>query len=73
MTRAEHLNWCKTRALEYADQGDLASAVGSMMSDMRKHKDTDLGDAGAFLMLAGMMDAQRGDKAAVKRWIEGFN
>jgi len=28
-TREEHLEWCKERALEYADRGELADAVAS--------------------------------------------
>jgi hypothetical protein len=34
MTREEHLAWAKTRALEYANRGDLVNAVASMGSDL---------------------------------------
>jgi hypothetical protein len=37
MTKDEHLEWCKKRALEYLDAGDPAQAFTSMMSDLRKH------------------------------------
>ena len=69
MNRDEHLAWCKKRALEYLDAGDLINAVGSMISDMQ-----DLGtDAvNPYLMMIGAMDAQAGDERAVRRWIEGF-
>ena len=30
MTRAEHLQWAKDRALEYADQGDTGNAMASL-------------------------------------------
>jgi hypothetical protein len=40
MTRDEHLAWCKQRALEYVDAGDLANAVASMTSDLKEHPDT---------------------------------
>lgn len=74
MTRAEHLNWCKQRALEIADSGDLPGAVASMASDMGKHDETRLDPLMAgFLTMAGIMDAQNGNTAAVRRWIEGFN
>jgi hypothetical protein len=67
-TRAEHLAWCKERALEYVEDGDLINAVSSMISDMQ-----DLGtDAvNPFLMMIGALDAQAGDAPAVRRWIEG--
>lgn len=70
MNRAEHLAWCKQRALEYVGS-DLASAVASMGSDLLKHPDTKA-SAGPELMMIGMMEIQRGP-AAVTRWIEGFN
>jgi hypothetical protein len=41
VTRDEHLAWCKKRALEYVDAGDLTNAVASMGSDLKKHPDTD--------------------------------
>ena len=41
LTRDEHLAWCKRRALEYVDAGDLTHAVASMASDLKTHPDTD--------------------------------
>lgn len=49
MTRQEHLEWAKTRALEYADQGDVTSAVASITSDLAKHPET-RGHGGLLLM-----------------------
>jgi hypothetical protein len=37
LTRAEHLQWAKARALEYVEAGDLANACASMLSDLSKH------------------------------------
>ncbi|MBO0360654.1 hypothetical protein J0X19_22025 [Hymenobacter sp. BT186] len=37
MSRAEHLQWAKDRALAYVDAGDLASAGASFLSDLSKH------------------------------------
>jgi hypothetical protein len=70
MTRHEHLAWCKRRALEYLDAGDLANAVASMGSDMGKHPETGMSDT---LMSLGMMLIIRNDAPGVRRWIEGFN
>ena len=33
MIRQEHLDWCKKRALEYCDKGDVQDAFASMASD----------------------------------------
>jgi hypothetical protein len=40
MTRDEHLAWCKQRARDYLDNGDLQNAMRSVMSDLGKHDDT---------------------------------
>ena len=72
MTRAEHLGWCKKRALEYLDRGDVPNAVTSMMSDMDKHPDTKLAP-GSILSRLGMLAAMSGDRAEARRFIEGFN
>ena len=71
MTPAEHLKWCKERALQYADRGDLTGAAASMASDMLKHPETAKSCVPALMML-GAMDAARGDAIGVRRWIEGF-
>jgi hypothetical protein len=70
-TREEHLAWAKARALEYLDKGDLESAVASMGSDLGKHDETRK-LATHYLLLPAMFYAARGDRAGVKRWIEGF-
>jgi Tfp pilus assembly protein PilF len=70
MTRQEHLDWCKKRALEYLDQGDIANAVTSMMSDMDKHEETR--SAGESMIMLGMMYVLQHDREGARRWIEGF-
>jgi uncharacterized membrane-anchored protein len=69
MTRDEHLEWCKKRALEYVDADELMNAVTSMGSDLGKHPE--LG-CNAYLLMAGTLDAQNGDREKVRRWIAGF-
>lgn len=71
MTRDEHLQWCKDRALEYVKDGDLEQAVTSMMSDLSKHSDF-RGPTYSMLLMVGMMDIPKGPEA-VRRWINGFN
>jgi hypothetical protein len=73
-SRAEHLAWCKERALEYARAGELKNAVTSMMSDIQKHDGTRLEDqALAALGMVAIFDVELGDRAAIIKWIEGFN
>lgn len=40
MTKAEHLAWCRRRALEYVEVGDYQQAISSLMSDLGKHPET---------------------------------
>lgn len=72
MNRAEHLQWCKDRALEYADQGDVGSAMASMGSDLSKHPET-AGHSGmelfGMLALGGHLRTPR----EIREFIEGFN
>lgn len=72
MTRKEHLEWCKQRAMEYVDAGDLTNAITSMLSDLRKHPETEThigGELGAMLLIGGHMK----DTQSVTQWIQGFN
>lgn len=72
MTRAEHMTWCKTRALEYVDMGDLDQALASMLSDLRKHDETASHVAGP-LMLKMVMGGQLRTAGEMRAFINGFN
>ena len=39
-TRDEHLDWCKQRARECCERGDMLGALHSMGRDLKKHQDT---------------------------------
>lgn len=70
-TRAEHLAWCKSRALEYVERGDYVQAWGSMVSDLGKHPETAGHGAiklGSSLMFNGYLNTA----AEVREFIEGF-
>lgn len=69
MDRAEHVAWCKRRALEYVDHRLLVDAVASMISDMSKHQETKLPSELAF---AGILESYSNEPDRVRRWIEGF-
>jgi len=72
MTRDEHLAWCKQRALEYVDDGDLTGAFASMVSDLGKH----VGTAEHVGIQLGAMEMLGGHLSTLERmrhFIEGFN
>lgn len=65
-TRAEHLAWCKERALGFLP-GDPQQAWASMASDLNKHDET----RGHTAIELGMLMIDRaGD---MRKFIEGFN
>lgn len=72
MSREEHLEWAKRRALEYLARGDLADAVASMGSDLSKHPETRNTGGNPLLILLGMKSVIDHDAGGVRRWIEGF-
>ena len=72
MTRAEHLEWCKQRALEYVDMGDANQAWTSMASDLRKHPETANHSAielGMMMLMAGHLSSP----VKMRKFILGFN
>jgi len=71
MTRAEHLEWCKQRAREYLERGDINQAVTSMLSDLSKHDETR--HAGEAMAPVGMLYLMNRDADGARRFIEGFN
>jgi hypothetical protein len=72
VTRAEHLAWCKERAMQYVDAGDVTQALASLMSDLRKHPGTENHMAielGMMLAMGGHLDTAQ----QMREWIEGCN
>lgn len=69
MTRGEHLEWAKKRALQYLP-GDPVNGMTSMMSDLSKHPEL-AGHVG--MRIAPMFYGAQDDPEAVRRWIVGFN
>ncbi len=71
-TRAEHLAWCKQRALQYVEMGDVNQAFASMGSDLGKHPET----AGHSAIQLGMMMLMGGHLSTpdkMREFINGFN
>jgi hypothetical protein len=72
MTRQQHLDWCKRRALEYVDAGDLQDAFSSMASDLSKHPET-VGHTGIELGMLQLMGGMLSTPEQMRQFIEGFN
>lgn len=70
MTGPEHIAWSQRRALEYLAVGDTANAVTSMMSDLRKHPDTEHLATGLAALAIG---AALSGPDEVRRFIMGFS
>lgn len=71
-TRAQYLQWCKDRAMEYIKMGDARQAVTSMLSDLGKHPETENHPAiqmGMMLMMIGTLSSVE----EAKEFILGFN
>lgn len=72
MTRQEHLEWYKTRALEYVDKGNCQEAITSMISDLGRHDEIH-GHAGIQLGMELIMMGQLSSPEEARKFIEGFN
>jgi hypothetical protein len=71
-SRAEHLQWAKERALEYADRGEVANTINSMTSDLSKHPET-RGNPRVLQMTQLAAEGQFDQPGELRRFIEGFN
>lgn len=71
-SRADHLAWCKQRALEYVDSGDVQGAFASIASDLGKHEGT-ARHVGIELGLLQLMGGMLSTPSEMRRFIEGFN
>lgn len=72
MDRPDHLNWCKQRALEYIELGDLEGSLTSMFSDLGKHPETREHPGivlGGMMLVGGLLNSPE----EVRKFIEGFN
>lgn len=72
MTRQEHLDWSKERALEYLADGNVHGAFNSIASDLGKHPETRGHDAiklGFMLLEQGHLD----QPIKMRDFIEGFH
>ena len=71
MPREEHLEWCKQRAREYLDRGDIANGISSMLSDLNNHPETKQDNT--TMSALGLLYAMNKDLRGARRFIEGFN
>ena len=72
-TRAEHLQWCKDRAIEILDNGGTAGdAYASFLSDMSKNNATAKHPV-LMMGMAGMLSGVFNTPYEMKKFINGFN
>lgn len=70
ITREEHIDWCKRRAMQYVELGDLNQAFASLASDLRKHPQTQnhiAVELGFQMLINGHLNT----KAQMREFIEG--
>ena len=70
-TRHEYLNWCKQRALQYVNRGDVVNAWASMASDLQNHPET-ANHAGIGLGMQMMMGGLLDEPEEMRKFVEGF-
>jgi hypothetical protein len=71
-TRAKHLEWCKKRAYSYLDEGEIQSAVLSMVSDMSKHPETQSSVSEGIFKVATWVICCN-DINEARKFVDGFN
>jgi len=71
-TRDEHLEWCKERAIEIAEAGDIEDAFASMAQDLGKHHETD-GHPAIKLGFQMMVFGHLSTKEQMIQFIRDFN
>lgn len=73
MNRTEHLQWCKDRALQYLNNGQIAEGMASFTSDMSKHEGTDKTLNNGLSQPLILMAMMSNNQAECIRCVEGFN
>jgi len=73
MTRQEHIQWCKNRAIEEINfyPNDPKQGIISMMSDLGKHPETNKESLKALCLF--QLSSGRNNKQDVIKFINGFN
>jgi len=72
ISREDHIKFCKSRALEYVERGEVTGAFASMASDMVKHPETK-GHPGLTLGIMSVMSGLLDGRDEMRAFIEGFN
>jgi hypothetical protein len=72
VTYGSHMAWCKSRALEYVERGDLQNAIASFASDVRKEECTDSLAISMLVVNVGIPLVTANDRVGLRRFIEGF-
>lgn len=66
------MEWCKKRALEYVDMGDVEGAFSSFTSDLSKHPETEK-HSGVTLGVMMLMNGHLSTPDKMLKFIQGFH
>jgi hypothetical protein len=72
ISREDHLQQSKDRALALVEQGDFDQAIASMISDLKKHPQISIHPKVEQALLISIL-FKRPDKRELIKWINGFN
>ena len=72
ISRAEHLQWCKQRALEYCDQNDGIQEPSGKLHHAELNSWM-AGRAGFLVQVAGYAGVRLNDTEEMRKFIEGIN
>lgn len=73
MSKADHLEWCKRRAHEYLDIGQIDKAMTSLVSDLSKHDGTADRSNSPLFLAKTVQIAISDDVAKARSFIDGIN
>lgn len=74
MDRQQHLDWCKQRAYEYLDRGEVQAAFDSFASDVMKHDETkSIARLLSTMSMPMLMMGQLSTVSQMRKHIAGFN
>ena len=71
--RQTHLQWCKDRAKEHLEKGDIANGMASFMSDMGKHEETAKTMNNGLSKMICMQALMSNNAQECIRCVDGFN
>jgi hypothetical protein len=73
ISKQEHMQWCKDRALAYYDRGEKDSAIASFLSDVGTHPGTEhITNNGSMFMAKLCLQDGLGSRDQFAKAMKGF-